>query len=156
MARFSEEDRATIWGMREAGVPVKRIAMHLDRTSTVLEARLGNARKAVPNQALPGVWITAGSDLQIGALPAIAQRQMSITIESWPPSSAPVRNWTLSLASMALTTWIMSCALWRSKLPASAARKADRAWLRPRNAVIATLSVRHVRRSRPPMSPTCS
>jgi len=30
MARFSEEDRATIWDMREAGVPVKRIAKHLD------------------------------------------------------------------------------------------------------------------------------
>jgi hypothetical protein len=54
MARFSEEDRATIWGMREAGVPVKRIAMHLDRTSTVLEARLGNARKAVPQSGTSG------------------------------------------------------------------------------------------------------
>jgi len=29
MARFSEEDRTTIWDMREAGVPVKRIARHL-------------------------------------------------------------------------------------------------------------------------------
>jgi IS30 family transposase len=28
--RFSEEDRKTIWDMREAGVPVKRIAKHLD------------------------------------------------------------------------------------------------------------------------------
>jgi hypothetical protein len=29
--RFSEEDRATIWDMRESGVPVKRIASHLGR-----------------------------------------------------------------------------------------------------------------------------
>ena len=36
MARFSEEDRATIWDMREAGVPVKRIAKHLDRQNSSL------------------------------------------------------------------------------------------------------------------------
>ena len=29
--RFSEEERQTIWDMREAGVPVKRIAKHLGR-----------------------------------------------------------------------------------------------------------------------------
>ena len=31
MRRFSEEDKETIWDMREAGVPVKRIAKHLGR-----------------------------------------------------------------------------------------------------------------------------
>jgi IS30 family transposase len=36
MARFSEEDRATIWEMREAGVPVKRIAKHLGRQNSSL------------------------------------------------------------------------------------------------------------------------
>jgi hypothetical protein len=30
--QFSEEDKETIWTMREAGVPVKLIAKHLDRT----------------------------------------------------------------------------------------------------------------------------
>jgi IS30 family transposase len=34
--RFSEEDRKTIWDMREAGVPVKRIAKHLDRQNVSL------------------------------------------------------------------------------------------------------------------------
>jgi IS30 family transposase len=29
--RFSEEDQKTIWDMREAGVPVKRIAKNLGR-----------------------------------------------------------------------------------------------------------------------------
>jgi transposase, IS30 family len=36
MARFSEEDKATIWEMREAGVPVKRIAKHLGRQNSSL------------------------------------------------------------------------------------------------------------------------
>jgi hypothetical protein len=31
MARFSEEERKTIWDMREAGVPVKRIAKRVGR-----------------------------------------------------------------------------------------------------------------------------
>ena len=36
MARFSEEDKKTIWDMREAGVPVKRIAKHLGRQNSSL------------------------------------------------------------------------------------------------------------------------
>jgi IS30 family transposase len=34
--RFSEEDQVTIWDMREAGVPVKRIAKHLGRQNVSL------------------------------------------------------------------------------------------------------------------------
>ena len=36
MARFSAEVRETIWDMREAGVPVKRIAKHLGRQNSSL------------------------------------------------------------------------------------------------------------------------
>lgn len=36
MARFSAEDTQTIWQMRRAGVPVKRIAKHLDRQNSSL------------------------------------------------------------------------------------------------------------------------
>jgi IS30 family transposase len=36
MARFSTEDRETIWDRREAGVPVKRIAKHLGRQNSSL------------------------------------------------------------------------------------------------------------------------
>ena len=36
MARFSEEERKTIWDMRQAGVPVKCIAKHLDRQNSSL------------------------------------------------------------------------------------------------------------------------
>jgi hypothetical protein len=31
---FSEEDKIAIWDMREAGVPVKRIAKHLGRQNS--------------------------------------------------------------------------------------------------------------------------
>ena len=36
MVRFSEEEKETIWSMREAGVPVKRIAKHLGRQNSSL------------------------------------------------------------------------------------------------------------------------
>ena len=36
MRRFSEEEQQTIWDMREAGVPVKRIAKHLGRQNSSL------------------------------------------------------------------------------------------------------------------------
>ena len=36
MRRFSEKEQKTIWDMREAGVPVKRIAKHLDRQNSSL------------------------------------------------------------------------------------------------------------------------
>ena len=34
--RFAEAERKTIWDMREAGVPVKRIARHLGRQNSSL------------------------------------------------------------------------------------------------------------------------
>ena len=33
---FTEEEQQTIWDMREAGTPVKRIAKHLDRQNVWL------------------------------------------------------------------------------------------------------------------------
>ena len=36
VVRFSEEDKGTIWEMREAGVPVKQIAKHLGRQNSSL------------------------------------------------------------------------------------------------------------------------
>ena len=36
MRRFSETEKQTIWDMREAGVPVKRIARHLSRQNVSL------------------------------------------------------------------------------------------------------------------------
>ncbi len=43
MARFSPEDRETIWDMREAGVPVKRIAKHLGRQNSSLRKFIADA-----------------------------------------------------------------------------------------------------------------
>jgi IS30 family transposase len=43
VARFSEEDKKTIWDMREAGVPVKRIAMHLGRQNSSLRKFIADA-----------------------------------------------------------------------------------------------------------------
>jgi transposase-like protein len=55
MARFSAEDRETIWDMREAGVPVKRIAKHLDRQNSSLRrfiADHGGTRPSERERAL--------------------------------------------------------------------------------------------------------
>ena len=43
MARFSPEDRETIRDMREAGVPVKRIAKHLGRQNSSLRKFIADA-----------------------------------------------------------------------------------------------------------------
>ena len=43
MVRFSEEDRKTIWDMREAGVPVKRIAKQLGRQNSSLRKFIADA-----------------------------------------------------------------------------------------------------------------
>ncbi len=43
MVRFSEADKTTIWDMREAGVPVKRIAKHLGRQNSSLRRFIADA-----------------------------------------------------------------------------------------------------------------
>ncbi len=49
MVRFSEEDRKTIWDMREAGVPVKRIAKHLGRQNSSLRTFIADAGGRCPS-----------------------------------------------------------------------------------------------------------
>jgi IS30 family transposase len=43
VVRFSEEDKKTIWEMREAGVPVKGIARHLGRRNSSLRKFIADA-----------------------------------------------------------------------------------------------------------------
>jgi IS30 family transposase len=43
VVRFWEEDKATIWEMREAGVPVRRIAEHLGRRDSWLRRFVADA-----------------------------------------------------------------------------------------------------------------
>ena len=52
MARFSPEDRETIWDVREAGVPVKRIARHLGRQNSSLRRFIADAggRRPTPRE----------------------------------------------------------------------------------------------------------
>ena len=50
MARFTEADRATIWEMREAGVPVKRIAKHLGRQNSSLRKFIADAGGRQPHE----------------------------------------------------------------------------------------------------------
>jgi IS30 family transposase len=49
MARFSAEDRETIWDMREVGVPVKRIAKHLGRQNSSLRKFIADHGGARPS-----------------------------------------------------------------------------------------------------------
>ena len=49
MARFTEEEKETIWTMREAGVPVKRIARHLGRQNSSLRKFIASAGGARPS-----------------------------------------------------------------------------------------------------------
>jgi transposase-like protein len=49
MARFSEEDIKTIWDMREAGAPVKRIAKHLGRQNSSLRQFIADASRRRPS-----------------------------------------------------------------------------------------------------------
>ena len=50
--RFSEEERQTIWDMREAGVPVKRIARHLGRQNVSLRKFIADAggKRPIPRE----------------------------------------------------------------------------------------------------------
>ena len=50
--RFSEEERQTIWDMRDAGVPVKRIAKHLGRQNVSLRKFIADAggKRPTPRQ----------------------------------------------------------------------------------------------------------
>jgi hypothetical protein len=50
--RFSEEDQKTIWDMREAGVPAKRIAKHLGRENSSLRKFIAShgGRRSTPRQ----------------------------------------------------------------------------------------------------------
>ena len=43
VVRFSDDDKKTIWDMREAGVPVKRIAKHLGRQNSSLRKFIADA-----------------------------------------------------------------------------------------------------------------
>src|SRR5580704_12233434 len=72
--RFSEEERQTIWDMREAGVPVKRIARHLGRQPVSLRKFCsGTGGKRLSGGELLGIsW----DDLKLdGPMPVVRIRR---------------------------------------------------------------------------------
>ena len=61
--RFSEEERQTIWDMREAGVPVKRIARHLGRQNVSLRKFIADAggKRPHPSSTLGAATFARGA-----------------------------------------------------------------------------------------------
>ena len=51
--RSTEAERKTIWDMREAGVPVKRIARHLGRQNSSLRKFIADARGNTASRSDP-------------------------------------------------------------------------------------------------------
>ena len=73
MARFSAEDRETIWDMREAGVPVKRIAKHLDRQNSSLRrfiADHGGTRPTARQRSELRLSLEEREEISVDWLPA--------------------------------------------------------------------------------------
>jgi transposase-like protein len=56
VVRFSEEDKATIWEMRGAGVPVRRIAKHLGRRDSSLRRFIADAGGRRPSEPPRDSW----------------------------------------------------------------------------------------------------
>ena len=95
MARFSPEDRRTIWDIREAGVPVKRIARHLGRQNSSLrrfiadaggrrptprersDLRLGLAEREEISRGLAAGWSMRAIAAELGRAPSTVCREVN-------------------------------------------------------------------------------
>ena len=79
--RFTDAEKQTIWDMREAGVPVKRIARHLGRQNVSLRKFIADAggRRPTPRER---------SELRL----SLAEREESLV--GWPPAirATPLRK----------------------------------------------------------------
>jgi IS30 family transposase len=96
MARFSEEDKVTIWDMREAGVPVKRIAKHLGRQNSSLrrfiadhggrrptarersELRLSLVEREEISRGLAAGWSIRAIAEELGRSPSTVCREVNV------------------------------------------------------------------------------
>jgi transposase, IS30 family len=87
MARFSEEDRKTIWDMREAGVPVKRIAKHLDRQNSSLRrfiADHGGTRPTARERSELRLSLTEREEISRGLAAGLSIRSIAAGLERSP------------------------------------------------------------------------
>jgi IS30 family transposase len=87
MARFSEEERKTIWDMREAGVPVKRIAKHLDRQNSSLRrfiADHGGTRPSARERSELRLSLAEREEISRGLAAGLSIRSIAAGLERSP------------------------------------------------------------------------
>ena len=87
MARFSAEDRETIWDMREAGVPVKRIAKHLDRQNSSLRrfiADHGGTRPTARERSEMRLSLAEREEISRGLAAGLSIRAIAAGLERSP------------------------------------------------------------------------
>jgi transposase, IS30 family len=87
MARFSAEDRETIWDMREAGVPVKRIAKHLDRQNSSLRrfiADHGGTRPSPRERSELRLSLEDREEISRGLAAGLSMRAIAAGLERSP------------------------------------------------------------------------
>ena len=79
--RFSEEERQTIWDMREAGVPVKRIARHMGRPPVSLRKFLlgtGGKRPSARERSELRLVIRSAIAASLGRSPSTVCREVNV------------------------------------------------------------------------------
>ena len=87
MARFSEEERKTIWDRREAGVPVKRIAKHLDRQNSSLRqfiADYGGTRPTARERSELRLSLAEREEISRGLAAGLSIRAIAAGLERSP------------------------------------------------------------------------
>jgi IS30 family transposase len=87
MARFSAEDRETIWEMREAGVPVKRIAKHLGRQNSSLRkfiADHGGARPSARERSELRLSLAEREEISRGLAAGLSLRAIAAGLDRSP------------------------------------------------------------------------
>jgi IS30 family transposase len=87
MARFSAEDRETIWEMREAGVPVKRIAKHLGRQNSSLRmfiADHGGTRPTARERSELHLSLEEREEISRGLAAGLSIRAIAADLERSP------------------------------------------------------------------------
>jgi IS30 family transposase len=132
VVRFSDEEKKTIWEMREAGVPVKRIAKHLGRQNSSLRTFIADAGGHRPNAR-------GRCELRL----SLAEREeISRGLAGGQPFRAIARRMSRSASTISRE---VNANGGRSKYRALAAdRQAQRRALRPKRAKLA--SCRRLRR----------
>ena len=85
--RFSEEERQTIWDMREAGFPVKRIARHLGRQNVSARKFIADAGTARPLASGP----SCGSRLKNARRSPVGWRRVTPSEPSLQRSAVRLR-----------------------------------------------------------------